>query len=104
MRLDLVEMPRLKRSQRESLGASDFLIEEGGLLRTVTGVTPHSIEDDPWNVLVYFDLLLTDEHTVALVGCSDLVVVRTPRATLVMPRDRAQDLKALHATLPDDIR
>ena len=62
----LVEVPRLKRSQRENLGASDFLVEEGGLLRTVTGVKPHSIEDDPWNVLVYFDLLLTDAQTVAL--------------------------------------
>ncbi|MAY75598.1 MAG: mannose-1-phosphate guanyltransferase [Phycisphaerae bacterium] len=45
-----------------------------------------------------------DDHTVALVGCDNLIVVRTPEATLVMPKDRAQDLKALHATLPSEIR
>jgi mannose-1-phosphate guanylyltransferase len=45
-----------------------------------------------------------DEHTVALVGCEDLIVVHTPRATLVMPKDRAQDLKALHATVDDGLK
>ncbi|MEQ8769342.1 MAG: mannose-1-phosphate guanylyltransferase [Phycisphaerales bacterium] len=44
------------------------------------------------------------DHTVALVGCEDLIVVRTERATLVMPASKAQDLKTLHAELPDDIR
>jgi len=42
-----------------------------------------------------------DEHTIALLGCSGLVVVRTPDATLVMPADKAQDLKALYGVLPD---
>lgn len=36
------------------------------------------------------------DHLVALVGCEDLIVVRTGRATLVMPRARAEELKALH--------
>jgi len=45
-----------------------------------------------------------DGHTIALVGCDDLIVVRTERATLVMPKDRAQDLKALHGTLPDELK
>lgn len=45
-----------------------------------------------------------DGHTIALVGCEDLIVVHTGRATLVMPKDRAQDLKALHATLPDELK
>ncbi len=44
------------------------------------------------------------EHTVALVGCEDLIVVRTERATLVMPADKAQDLKTLHAGLADGIK
>jgi mannose-1-phosphate guanylyltransferase len=38
-------------------------------------------------------------HLVALVGCEDLIVVRTGRATLVMPRARAEELKALHGKL-----
>lgn len=45
-----------------------------------------------------------DAHAVALVGCEGLIVVHTPRATLVMPKERAQDLKKLHAELPDDLR
>jgi mannose-1-phosphate guanylyltransferase len=43
-------------------------------------------------------------HTVALLGCEDLIVVHTERATLVMPAARAQDLKKLWETLPEDLR
>lgn len=45
-----------------------------------------------------------DDHTIALLGCDNLVVVHTPRATLVMPRERAQDLKLLHAELDEELR
>lgn len=34
-------------------------------------------------------------HLVAVVGADDLVVVQTPDATLVCPKERAQDIKAL---------
>jgi mannose-1-phosphate guanylyltransferase len=37
------------------------------------------------------------EHLVTLVGCEGLVVVHTPRATLVMPAAEAQRVKELHA-------
>jgi mannose-1-phosphate guanylyltransferase len=52
------------------------------------------------------NLIVTDDpdHTIALVGCEDLIVIRTERATLVMPKDRAQDIKALHAELPDHLK
>jgi len=43
-------------------------------------------------------------HTVALVGCEGLVVVHTPEATLVMPAEKAQELKALWEKLPADRR
>ena len=43
-------------------------------------------------------------HHVALLGCDDLIVVHTDRATLVMPRERAQELKDLHAGLPDELK
>ena len=46
----------------------------------------------------------SDSHTIALLGCSDMIVVHTPGATLVMPRRHAQDVKALHATLPDELK
>jgi len=52
------------------------------------------------------NLVVTDQpgHTVALLGCEGLVVVHTPDATLVMPADRAEGLKDLHAALPDGLR
>lgn len=43
-------------------------------------------------------------HLVALLGCEGLVVVRTPDATLVVPRERAEEIKALHARLPEELR
>ncbi|HUR50971.1 MAG TPA: sugar phosphate nucleotidyltransferase, partial [Mycobacteriales bacterium] len=39
------------------------------------------------------------EHLVALVGCEGLVVVHTPRATLVVPASQAQRVKDLHAVV-----
>ncbi len=35
------------------------------------------------------------QHMVALLGVSGLIVVQTPDATLICPKDRAQDIKAL---------
>lgn len=36
-------------------------------------------------------------HLIALIGCEGLVVVHTAHATLIVPADRAQDVKALQA-------
>jgi len=36
-------------------------------------------------------------HLVACLGCEDMVVVHTPRATLVCPKSRADELKKLYA-------
>jgi len=44
------------------------------------------------------------DHLIALVGCEDLIVVRTERATLVMPREKGEALKALHAQLDESDR
>lgn len=43
-------------------------------------------------------------HTVALLGCDDLIVVTTPRATLVMPRSHAEHLKHVHTMLREDLK
>jgi mannose-1-phosphate guanylyltransferase len=43
-------------------------------------------------------------HTVALLGCKDLIVVHTPDATLVMPRERAEELKLLHQQVHEDLK
>ena len=44
------------------------------------------------------------DHLVATLGCEDLIIVHTPRATLVMPREKAEQLKLLHGTLPDELK
>jgi len=36
-------------------------------------------------------------HLVACLGCEDMVVVHTPKATLICPRSRAEELKKLYA-------
>lgn len=41
----------------------------------------------------------SDDHVTAVVGLSGVVVVHTPGATLVCPRERAQDIKKLVKTL-----
>jgi mannose-1-phosphate guanylyltransferase len=43
-------------------------------------------------------------HTVALLGVDDLIVVHTPDATLVMPRSKSEELKALHAKVDDRLK
>ncbi len=44
------------------------------------------------------NLLATNEpgHLLAAVGCENLIIVHTPRATLVCRADRAEDIKKLH--------
>lgn len=43
-------------------------------------------------------------HTVALLGCKDLIVVHTADATLVMPREAAEQLKELHGAVEEGLR
>ena len=43
-------------------------------------------------------------HRITTIGCEDLVVVHTPRATLVCPRDEAQRVKELRNLLPEEER
>ncbi len=43
-------------------------------------------------------------HTVALLGCKDLIVVHTADATLVMPREAAEQLKELHGKVEEGLR
>ena len=64
--------------------------------------TPIATHDANNNIVIAED---TDRsHTIALIGCDDLIVVQTERATLVVPKDRAQDIKKLHEGLPDGLK
>ncbi len=41
------------------------------------------------------NIVVSENHLTALIGVKDLIVVHTDRATLICPRDRAQDVKRL---------
>ena len=43
-------------------------------------------------------------HTIALLGCQDLIVVHTEDATLVMPREKAEELKELHSRVREGLK
>jgi mannose-1-phosphate guanylyltransferase len=45
-----------------------------------------------------------DDELVALIGVDDLIVVRAGRRTLICPRDKSEQIKALVAALPEDER
>ena len=47
-------------------------------------------------------MVSTGDHLTAVVGASDLVVVHTKDATLVCPKDKAQEIKALLKRLEAD--
>ncbi|UYV14098.1 MAG: mannose-1-phosphate guanylyltransferase [Phycisphaera sp.] len=51
------------------------------------------------------NLIVNNEqgHSIALLGCEDLVVVHTKGATLIMPAAKAESLKDLHAALPNPL-
>jgi len=70
---------------------------EGGNLTSGTG--PTTLEDSARNLVVND----VGGHTIAMLGCHDLIVVHTQDATLIVPRDQAERLKELHARLPADL-
>ena len=52
------------------------------------------------------NLIVSDDpsHTVAVLGVKDLIVVHTKDATLVMPREKAEQLKKPHAMVEEGLR
>jgi mannose-1-phosphate guanylyltransferase len=43
-----------------------------------------------------------ERHLIATIGCEDLVIIHTPKATLVCPKDRVQEVKTLHGQLGEE--
>jgi mannose-1-phosphate guanylyltransferase len=76
-----------------------------------SAVAKHFPQDDAGNVLRGVAMVedgrnnivfSANGHLTAIVGASDLVVVHTADATLVCPKDKAQDLKALLKRIGED--
>jgi len=83
-------------SYGETLAADEAGNRVGGVLDAAHAVIVNSrnslaVSSDP-------------THTVAILGCDDLIVVHTKDATLVMPREKAEELKALHALVKDELK
>lgn len=48
------------------------------------------------------NIVVSEGRVTALIGVSDLIVVHTDTATLIVPKDRAEDVKALVSRMRDD--
>lgn len=83
-------------SYGETLAADALGNRRGGQLTDATA----PIELGKNNLVVSSEA----KHTVALIGCDDMIVVHTPDATLVMPRAKAEELKLLHGKLPSELK
>jgi mannose-1-phosphate guanylyltransferase len=100
----------LERSQRVGVVDATFEWDDVGTWDAVARARP---TDERGNVTVG-DITLVDAdrcvvwneggEPVVLFGVRDTVVVRVAGVTLVLPRDRAADLKDLLAELPDRVR
>lgn len=83
-------------SYGETLTPDEHGNRRGGSLTETGGLAVQSKN----NLIVSSD----PKHTVALLGCEDMIVVHTPEATLVMPRAKAEELKALHGLLRPELK
>jgi len=99
----------LERSDRVAVVRSTFRWDDVGAWDAVARTLP---PDERGNVAhggayaVDSDgtIAWTDDRPIVLYGAKDLVVVNTATLTLVMPRERAADLKKLLERLPPELR
>lgn len=99
----------LERSERVAAVEATFRWDDVGNWEALARTRP---ADDDGNVAVgethvvdgSGNILYTDDRPLVLFGVEDLVVVRTPEATLVTTRSLAPRLKELLERLPDHLR
>jgi mannose-1-phosphate guanylyltransferase len=102
--VSVIDRAVMERSERVGTVAATFTWDDVGsweaLSRTRTS-------DDAGNVVVgeahavdsSGNVVFSEEGSVVLFGVEDLVVVRTDETTMVLPRERAAELKTLLAEL-----
>jgi len=101
-RLDPVSIDHgvMERSERAAMIPADFLWSDVGSWSSLEEV---AARDGAGNVISgnvvdmgsRDSILYADRRVVATIGLSDMVVVDTPDATLVCPKNRSQDVKAV---------
>lgn len=99
----------LERSDRVAVTPATFRWDDVGAWDSLARCRP---TDSRGNVSVGDSLLhessecitWAEDGTVVAFGTSDLVIVHLPEITLVLPRERAADLKELVARLPPELR
>lgn len=99
----------LERSDRVAVARATFAWDDVGTWEAAA----RTRETDPAGNVLHGDahvvdgrdcVVWADDGAVVVFGASDLLVVRTGEVTLVVPRDRASDLKSLLERLPDRLR
>lgn len=70
-------------------------------------------QDDQGNALAAKNVLMDTQHTlvasndpehlIATIGCEDMIIIHTDKATLVCPKERAQDIKKLYERVGKEI-
>jgi mannose-1-phosphate guanylyltransferase len=98
-----------ERSKRVGVLKANFHWDDVGtweaLSRTRASDASGNVAHGPGYMVEASDnVVFSDGEPVVLFGVSDLVVVRAKGVTLVMPRERASDLKTLLAELPESVR
>lgn len=104
-----IDVGLLERSDRVAVARATFRWDDVGAWDAVGRTLP---SDEAGNVRVGDAYVVDSENCIAwseegsvvVFGAQDLVVVRTGRLTLVLPRERSADLKILLEAIPEHLR
>jgi len=104
--VSVIDRAAMERSERVATVAATFTWDDVGsweaLSRTRDGdAAGNVVVGQARTVEAGGNVVFSEEGSVVLFGVDDLVVVRTGETTMVLPRERAADLKTLLAALED---
>jgi mannose-1-phosphate guanylyltransferase len=105
--VSVIDRAVMERSERAATVAATFTWDDVGSWEALSRTRQ---QDRDGNVAVgdarlveaHGNVVFAENGSVVVFGADDLVVVRTGETTLVLPRDRAADLKSLLSALEDE--
>lgn len=102
--VSVIDRAVMERSERAATVAATFTWDDVGSWEALSRTRQRDREDnvavgDARLVEAHGNVVFAEEGSVVIFGADDLVVVRTGETTLVLPRDRAADLKSLLSEL-----